>query len=126
MVAQHFRNCIKQFLPVPGVNREGLNFENPELNNLLRLSLKILVYLYKVKGKKIKVHKLNLVCETWPPVRILILAPREELVEAMEAVLWNQEDGIWYDYDRESQTQRRIYAASNLGTENLQSRLPIV
>jgi neutral trehalase len=40
---------------------------------------------------------------------------RDRLVEAMEAVLWSQEDGIWYDYDRQSNTQRRIYAASNLG-----------
>jgi neutral trehalase len=44
---------------------------------------------------------------------------RDKLIEGMEAVLWNEEDGIWYDYDMESNNQRRVYYASNLGNKKL-------
>ncbi|KAK3929304.1 Trehalase, partial [Frankliniella fusca] len=37
-----------------------------------------------------------------------------ELREAVQAVLWNEEDGIWYDYDASNKKQRRYFYGSNL------------
>lgn len=36
-----------------------------------------------------------------------------DLLVAIAAVLWNEEDGIWYDYDLINQKPRRYYGASN-------------
>lgn len=37
-----------------------------------------------------------------------------ELVAAMDHVLWNEEDGTWYDYDILNGKQRRFFTPSNL------------
>ena len=36
------------------------------------------------------------------------------LTEAVEDVLWNPQDGIWYDFDFESGKPRNYFAPSNL------------
>ena len=38
----------------------------------------------------------------------------EVLTEAVEDVLWNTQDGIWYDFDFESGKPRNYFAPSNL------------
>lgn len=38
----------------------------------------------------------------------------ERRLAAMEAVLWNEEDGIWYDYDLEEQEPRNRFFISNM------------
>ena len=37
-----------------------------------------------------------------------------ELVDAMDEILWDDEDGIWYDYDMLNLTPRKYYTPSNL------------
>jgi neutral trehalase len=37
-----------------------------------------------------------------------------DLSDAIDAVLWNEEDGIWYDYDFVNGVQRKIFSPSNL------------
>ncbi len=56
-----------------------------------------------------------------------------DLAEAVSKVLWNEEDGIWYDYDMLNGEQRKAFFPSNLcplwtgtlaaGKENTQVRL---
>lgn len=38
----------------------------------------------------------------------------KELREAIEMVMWNSTDGVWYDYDSEEKTQRRRFYPSNV------------
>lgn len=38
----------------------------------------------------------------------------QEIYEAVEAVLWNQEDGIWYDYDTINNKPRKYFVPTNL------------
>ena len=37
-----------------------------------------------------------------------------ELKTAIESILWNEEDQIWYDYDLENDKIRRYFYPSNL------------
>ena len=37
-----------------------------------------------------------------------------DLIEAMDEVLWNEEDGIWYDFDILNSIPRKYYSPSNL------------
>ena len=39
---------------------------------------------------------------------------QEDLNEAIDAVLWNEEDGSWYDFDLIHGCQRRFFTPSNL------------
>nr|UOO00976.1 soluble trehalase 2 [Sitodiplosis mosellana] len=38
----------------------------------------------------------------------------QKILEAVEAVLWNEEDGAWYDYDLLNQKHRSYYSSTNL------------
>ena len=48
-----------------------------------------------------------------------------KLFQAIESVLWNPQDGIWYDFDLKNQIQRRQFVATNvhpLWTESFPAR----
>lgn len=49
-----------------------------------------------------------------------------EYREAIHAILWHEEDGTWYDYDKSHRRPRRIFYPSNLAPLYTQSYDPIV
>ncbi|CAG9863924.1 unnamed protein product [Phyllotreta striolata] len=59
------------------------------------------------------VHKFHLILQNEEAARFW-QEKMEKWREAIDAILWHEEDGTWYDYDRKLKKPRRYFWASNL------------
>ncbi|KAJ8664616.1 hypothetical protein QAD02_006278 [Eretmocerus hayati] len=71
-----------------------------DLNSFIEQNARILAKFYHHKNDTQKVEYYASVAQQYQ--------------SAIEALLWNEEDGTWYDYDTRSHKQRRVFYASNL------------
>ncbi|KAJ8681749.1 hypothetical protein QAD02_017541, partial [Eretmocerus hayati] len=71
-----------------------------DLNSFVERNARILAKYYKQKKNLAKFRYYTTVSK--------------QLRDAIHSVLWNEEDGIWYDYDTRHRQQRRIFYPSNL------------
>ncbi|KAK9502441.1 hypothetical protein O3M35_011220 [Rhynocoris fuscipes] len=80
-------------------NIETQNIIPVDLNALLHKNFVLLSKWYEMFGNVIKSRKYKLLAD--------------ELLLAIEKIFWNEEEGIWLDYDIMNNIQRNFYYASN-------------
>ncbi|VDP32842.1 unnamed protein product [Soboliphyme baturini] len=71
-----------------------------DLNAFMCMNARILANLYELTGNRTKV--------------LLFQARYEQAKVAMKQIHWNEEDGIWYDYDLDSRRHVAAYYVSNV------------
>ncbi|KRZ76107.1 Trehalase [Trichinella papuae] len=71
-----------------------------DLNAFMCMNTKLLANLYEMAGNVTKV--------------LLYQARFEQAKAAMKQIHWNEEDGIWYDYDLETKSHVDVYYISNV------------
>lgn len=71
-----------------------------ELNTIFYTNAKIIASYYRIAGDNIKAHAYE--------------QRAEDLYGAIQSVLWNEEDGVWYDYDLINNKQRKIFSTTNI------------
>nr|AFS17322.1 trehalase [Belgica antarctica] len=81
-----------------------------ELNAILYWNAKIISEFYGYKGDTLK--------------QVLYLKYSEEFLKGVEAVLWNEEAGIWLDYDMINNKSRNYFVATNLSPLWMRCYLP--
>lgn len=70
-----------------------------DLNSIMYRNCITIASFYNMSGNTAKVEEYEKIAS--------------DLLIAIKAVLWNEEDGIWYDYDLINNKQRKIFLASN-------------
>ncbi|KAL5287276.1 TREH family protein [Megaselia abdita] len=94
------------FIDENGTNEGGLKHLKTrsiipvELNAILYWNARLIAEFYLLAKNSVKAKEFD--------------DKAQEIYEAVQAVLWNQEDGIWYDYDTINKKPRKYFVPTNL------------